>query len=83
MKSPLLFLKFNEERYIDSLHKRGDIFMRPNSEFRKTDSNKERFDRFEGAVSSEYIRDATLSIKADGREEWKKVKMFVLNQSSF
>ena len=80
---PLLFLKFNEERYIASLHKTGDIFMRPNSEFRKADNNKERFDKFEGAISNEYIQEGTLEIKADGWCDWKKLKIFNSNLNSF
>ncbi len=81
--SPLLFLKFNEERYIESLHKRGEIFMQRNSEFRKSDNNKERFDKFEGAISNEYIKEGTIEIKAEDWPIWKKLKIFNSNLNNF
>jgi hypothetical protein len=81
--NPLLFLKFNEEKHIETLRNKGEIFMRLNNDFRKFDSNKERFDKFEGALSNEYISEGIIEIKTEEWPEWKKLKILNSNFNQF
>lgn len=77
------FLKFGKEEHIQALREKGNIHMNFNSSFRREDSNKERFDKLEGAISNYYTHEGTLQIKAPNWDEWKNLKIFNTNLNEF
>lgn len=54
-----------------------------NSTFKRDDSNKERFDKLEGAISNYYTREGVLQIKAPNWDDWKSLKIFNTNLNEF
>lgn len=57
--------------------------MQPNSWFKKSDDNKERFDNFEGALTNQYFENSVIEIKAPGWKEWKKLRTLRSNFNLF
>ena len=79
----ILLLKFNDEKYIRTLRKKGEIFMNSPSSFKKNDANKERFDRFEGAKTNEFIKKGIIELRDKDINEWKKLSIFNSNLNYF
>ena len=71
----LLLLKFGAEEYLNQLRKAGKIHVRLLTDFKKSDSNKEKFDLFEGAVNNIYISEGILQLKAEEEDQWKDLKI--------
>lgn len=73
--SNLILIKFNDERYIESLRDNGEIYMRPLTDFKKCGSNKERQDGFEGVSTNEYFKDGFFEFKVNEKDKWKKLNL--------
>jgi hypothetical protein len=69
--NPLIFIKFGDKTHIDALFQKGEIYMTPLLNFKKSNHNKQRFDKFEGNLSNHYSTNSKIQIKPTDESVWK------------
>ncbi len=70
----LLLLKFGKREYINSLYKKGHIYINLLSELQKGSGNDQRFDFLEGAISNFPLPDGILQFRESKGGPWKKLE---------